>query len=105
MLMTAVKWWARIDDDDARADDWRRVFGRLELPVFPQMQEGLLEGHEEPVQFYWLDMTRLSAGQVTALKQYLCERYAMEPDTVEAWIGCYGVPIVSENVTLMGRAS
>ena len=86
----------------ARADDFLKVFGSLDVRVdsfIPMLVE--LPGFEEPQKVYLLDLKWLTQRERERLTRHLAAKFNIPLEQVESEIDDVGVPILDQDCYLI----
>ncbi len=87
-------------ESSPRAEDWRHVFGSLDVPL----ESPLSVRSETPAgekELYFVAVEKLDEDQVERIVAHLAKKFSVAPEAVREDLGsAHGLPILAEDVSV-----
>ncbi len=90
----------RLSENSARARDWIRVFGSLEVRLLGPATMQAFDPFGRLRAFYQVDLDALTPEQLERVVEHVALRFGIHREEIAETIADHGLPIAAEDVTV-----
>lgn len=90
-----------LDPNCKQASWWREVYGSLDMPLKSMIaHQSNVPGTDEPEHCYYVDLTKLTDGQIDKICEVMAREFNVPIDVVRSGVlGDHGVPVLAKHLT------